>query len=147
MDHVAEEIEISASPSAVYELWKDPDTFVEIVGPLDDAIPEGNKLEFSAQGPFGVRLTGEARIVEDVPGERIAWETTQGALKAHGEVVLEPAADGTRLCYELSYEMPGGPVGSAVAGAVTDARGAARSTLERLKAIAERQTSSETSAS
>ena len=138
MERVTQEILIDAAPDAVYALWKDPDTFVEIVPPLDDAELDGDTLRWTAAGPFGMTLSGEAEIVEDDPPRRLAWKTIEGAIDAEGDVVLDPSDDGTLLRYSLSYQVPGGPVGGAVAKTVADPSENVASTLERIKEIAER---------
>ncbi|MDQ4125580.1 MAG: SRPBCC family protein [Actinomycetota bacterium] len=137
MQRVTKDIVIGASAEVVYALWKDPETFVEIVPPLDEAELDGDTLRWSAAGPFGMTLTGEAEIVDDDPPTRLAWRTVEGAVDAHGEVTLAEEAEGTRLTYSLSYEVPGGAVGGAVAKAVADPSDNVVSTLERIKEIAE----------
>ncbi len=137
MERVTEEIVIAAPADEVYALWKDPDTFVDIVPPLDEAELDGDTLRWSAAGPFGMTLTGEAQIVEDDPPNRLAWKTIEGAVDAEGEVVLEEQEGGTLLTYSLSYEVPGGAVGGVVAKTVADPTDNVVSTLQRIKEIAE----------
>lgn len=137
METITEDIEIAAAPEVVYALWKDPETFVDIVPPLSDAQLEGDTLYWTAAGPFGMTLNGEAQITVDEPPERLAWETVEGAVEAHGEVSLAPAGDGTRLTYSLNYSVPGGAVGGAVAKTVSDPGENVRTTLERIKSLAE----------
>jgi uncharacterized membrane protein len=137
MADVEQSIHIEAPPEHVFDLFNDPDTFVEIIGHLQDADRNGDTVEWVAQGPLGVKLTGEARIVEEERPRALTWASTGGALDVRGSAHFEPEDDGTRLSYSLSYDVPGGAAAKAVAGALGDAEGEVRRTLERLKALAE----------
>jgi uncharacterized membrane protein len=110
---------------------------VEIIGHLQDAERDGDDIEWVAQGPLGVKLTGEAKIVEEDRPSALTWQSTSGALDVRGSAHFEPEDGGTRLSYQLSYDLPGGAAAKVVAGALADAEGEVRRTLERLKALAE----------
>ena len=137
MADVEQSIHIEAAPEAVFDLFNDPGTFVEIIGHLQDAGRDGDDIEWVAQGPLGVKLSGEARIVEEERPSALTWESTGGALDVRGSARFEPEDDGTRLSYSLTYDVPGGAAAKAVANALADAEGEVRRTLERLKALAE----------
>ena len=137
MADVEQSIHIEAAPEAVFDLFNDPDTFVEIIGHLQDAERDGDDIEWVAQGPLGVKLSGEAKIVEEERPSALTWESTGGALDVRGSAHFEPEDDGTRLSYSLTYDLPGGAAAKAVAAVLADAEGEVRRTLERLKALAE----------
>ncbi len=137
MADVEASIHIDAAPEAVFDLFNDPDTFVEIIGHLQDADRDGDDIEWVAQGPLGIKLSGEAKIVEEQRPSALTWESTSGALDVRGTARFEPEEDGTLLFYSLSYDVPGGAAGKAVAGALGDAEGEVQRTLERLKSLAE----------
>jgi uncharacterized membrane protein len=137
MADVEHSIHIAAAPEQVFDLFNDPDTFVDIIGHLQDADRQGDTVEWVAQGPLGVKLSGEAQIVEEERPSALTWASTGGALDVRGSARFEPEDDGTRLWYSLSYDLPGGAAAKAVAGALGDAEGEVRRTLERLKALAE----------
>ena len=137
MADVEQSIHIEAEPERVFDLFNDPDTFVEIIGHLQDAERDGDDIEWVAQGPLGVKLSGEAKIVEEERPSALTWESTGGALDVRGSAHFEPEDGGTRLTYSLSYDLPGGAAAKAVAGALGDAEGEVNRTLEKLKALAE----------
>ena len=137
MADVEQSIHIEAPPERVFDLFNDPDTFVEIIGHLQDAERDGDDIEWVAQGPLGIKLTGEAEIVEEERPTALTWKSTGGALDVRGSAHFESEDAGTRLTYSLSYDVPGGAAGKAVAGALGDAEGEVRRTLERLKELAE----------
>jgi uncharacterized membrane protein len=137
MADVEASIHIAAPPEEVYDLFNDPDTFVDIIGHLQDADRDGDTVEWVAQGPLGIKLSGEARIVEEERPCALTWASTGGALDVRGTARFAPEDDGTLLTYELSYDVPGGAAAKAVAGALGDAEGEVQRTLKRLKALAE----------
>lgn len=138
MADVEASIHIEAPPEQVFDLFNDPDTFVDIIGHLQDADREGDTVEWVAQGPLGIKLSGEAEIVEEERPTALTWASTSGALDVRGTARFEAEDGGTRLTYSLSYDVPGGAAGKAVAGALGDAEGEVRRTLARLKELAER---------
>ena len=137
MADVEQSIHIEAAPEQVFDLFNDPDTFVEIIGHLQDAERDGDDIEWVAQGPLGIKLSGQAEIVEEQRPSALTWKSTGGALDVRGSARFEPEEDGTRLSYSLSYDVPGGAAGKAVAGALGDADGEVQRTLKRLKELAE----------
>jgi uncharacterized membrane protein len=137
MADVQQAIHIAAAPEAVFDLFRNPDTFVEIIGHLQDAFRDGDTVEWVAQGPLGLKLSGEAQIVEEERPERLTWKSTGGAIDVSGTAEFSAENGGTRLSYTLTYDVPGGPVGSAVANTLGDAQGEVGRTLDRLKALAE----------
>ena len=137
MADVEHDIHIEAEPDAVFDLFRNPDTFVEIIGHLQDAYRDGDTVEWVAQGPMGIKLSGEAEIVEEERPTLVKWRSTGGALDVTGAARFAPEGDGTNLSYTLSYDVPGGAAGKAVASTLTDMDSEVRRTLERLKALAE----------
>ena len=137
MADVEQSIHIEAPPEEVFDLFRDPNTFVELITGLQDAYREGDSVEWVAEGPLGIKLSGEAAIVEEERPTRVRWKSTSGALEVDGTARFAPEQDGTKLTYTLSYEVPGGMAGKAVAGALTDMDGQIRHTLAQLKHLAE----------
>ena len=137
MADVAHEIHIDAEPEAVFDLFRNPDTFVELIGHLQDAYREGDTVEWVAQGPMGMKLSGEAEIVEEDRPAKLTWKSTGGPLDVSGTARFTADNGGTRLAYSLTYEVPGGAAGEAVATTLADMDSEVQRTLERLKGLAE----------
>jgi uncharacterized membrane protein len=134
---VEQEIHIDAEPEAVFDLFRNPDTFVDLIGHLQDAYRDGDTVEWVAQGPMGMKLSGEAQIVEEKRPSKLTWRSTSGALDVSGTASFTARDGGTRLAYSLSYDVPGGAAGKAVATSLADMDGEVQRTLERLKRLAE----------
>ena len=86
---------------------------VESVQPLD-----ATRSRWVARTPAGQTLVWEAEVLEDRPGELIAWRSEPGALVHHaGAVRFQPAPGGrgTEVRLDIEYQPPGAPLGRAVA--------------------------------
>lgn len=136
MPDIRETVRVQAPRELVYDLWRDPETFVTIVGGLDDAEREGDTLRWEASGPLGMTLQGEAEITRESRPDRITWNTVEGALDAHGSIEFAEDGDGTLVEYSLRFHVPGGRAGQAISG-MADTEGHVRETLERFKRLAE----------
>jgi uncharacterized membrane protein len=76
-----------------------------------------SRFQCKAAGPAGPALEWEAEIVEDRPGELIAWRSMPGAaLENTGKIRLvdAPREQGTEIHLELEYTPPGGMLGDTV---------------------------------
>ena len=93
-----------------------------------------------AEAPTGT-VAWDAEIIDDRPGERIAWRALPGSAVRHeGSVTFADAAGGrgTQVVAELAWEPPLGPLGS-VAALVTGQHPAKRlgDDLHRFKQVME----------
>jgi len=78
------------------------------------------RSRWTVKGPAGTRISWEAELINDKPGEVIAWRTTDSTLVNHaGSVTFEPIGDRTRVRVSLQYDPPGGRFGHAVAALVS----------------------------
>src|SRR6267143_685152 len=78
------------------------------------------RSRWTVKGPAGTRISWEAELINDKPGEVIAWRTTDSTLVNHaGSVTFERVGDGTRVRVSLQYDPPGGRFGHAVASLVS----------------------------
>ncbi|WP_049926981.1 SRPBCC family protein [Halopiger goleimassiliensis] len=99
--------------------WRDPDQLTRIVGPVADVSGStrnegGHRWELA--GPFDRTLEWETRLVDERPGERLRWETLDGATIPHDWTVLfdrAPDDRGTEVTVRIGYDPPGGSMGDA----------------------------------
>jgi len=71
-----------------------------------------------AKGPAGRRIEWDAEVINEIPGELIAWRTLPGSqLVSAGSVMFKRAAGGrgTEVRVRLQYDPPAGKVGATVA--------------------------------
>ncbi|MEV2242783.1 SRPBCC family protein, partial [Micromonospora sp. NPDC049891] len=110
---------IRKPPAEVYAFWRDLDNLPTFMAHLEEIRVTGDRTShWSASAPFGKSVEWDAEIVDEVAGERIAWRSTGNAdVPNSGTVRFVPAPDGvsTEVHVVMSYDIPGGVVGKAVA--------------------------------
>jgi uncharacterized membrane protein len=133
---------IARPPGEVYAFFRRLENvprfmaFVESVQPIDET-----RSRWVARTAAGQVLHWEAEILEDRPGELIAWRSRPGALVHHaGAMRLRPAPGdrGTEVRLEVEFEPPGAPLGRALAHVLgTATEYVAEEDLRRAKQILE----------
>ena len=126
----------------LYDAWKDFTRFpsfmenVERVERLDE-----KRSRWTIKGPAGREVQLVTRIVEDVPGRRIAWESEEGSdVAAAGAAEFEdaPPGRGSYVRLLMRYDPPGGALGRGIAKLFQREPGLqARHDLRRLKQLME----------
>jgi len=117
--HVEEVVTINRPAVELYRFWRNferlPSFMQNLVSvcELDD-----QRSHWIAKAPAGGTVEWDAEIINEIPGELIAWRTREGAdVVSAGSVRFKPAAGepGTEVRVRLQYNPPGGKAGSAVA--------------------------------
>jgi uncharacterized membrane protein len=112
-------ITIKADAQTLYDEWHSFERLPTFMYHLESVTQAGDgRSHWVAKGPASSKVEWDAEIVDDVPGRRISWKSTDGATVANsGSVRFEPAPgdQGTEMHVELTYSPPGGPLGSIVA--------------------------------
>src|ERR671921_2345110 len=78
----------------------------------------GAVTHWKVSGPLGKTVQWDAKIVEDVPGTRIAWATEESSgldVKNAGAVRFDDHGGTTGVEVSLQYDPPAGVLGEAVA--------------------------------
>jgi uncharacterized membrane protein len=116
---VGKTVTIGKPRREIYDVWKDFTRFpafmenVRSVERLDD-----RRSEWLIKGPGASDVKIVSRIVEDVPGSRLAWESEEGSdIDTAGVVEFEdaPPGRGTYVRFLMSYDPPGGAIGRGIA--------------------------------
>jgi uncharacterized protein YndB with AHSA1/START domain len=139
------DIEIHASPDAVWDVLMDPDhlgDWVTIQEELEEApkgdLVNGSKLVQRCR-VAGQRFHLSWTVVQADKPKRAVWEG-EGPLGSTATVVYELSQNGggTHFHYTNNYRLPGGIVGKIGGAAVLGASGhEANKTLKRLKRLVE----------
>jgi len=110
---------VMKSPQEAYDLWRRLDNLPDFMAHLDDVRSTGPRSShWRATAPFGRTVEWDAEITADVPGERLAWRSLDGAdIQNEGEVRFVPAPGdrGTEVHVKLRFTVPGGKLGETVA--------------------------------
>jgi uncharacterized membrane protein len=110
---------VNKDPQACYRFWRDLENFPRFMRHVEDVkVLDERRSHWTVMGPAGRRVEWDAEIVEDVPGERIAWKAgPRASVPNAGVVRFEPAPGGrgTILRLRMHYRPPAGEIGSMVA--------------------------------
>ena len=140
--NVEEVATINANPDALYAFWRRftllPRFMANVVSvaEIDD-----RRSRWIVKAPAGRTVQWDAEIINEIPGELIAWRTLAGAdVVSAGSVRFIPlgAGRGTEVHVRLQYDPPAGKVGATVAWLLGhDPASAIREDLRRFKQIME----------
>lgn len=115
---VEAEVTVDRDRSELYRVWRHLENLPTFMGHLADVEEvDDERSRWTAKGPAGSVVRWEARILNDIEDELIAWESLQGSGVNHaGSVHFEPTFGGaTRVRVVLRYELPAGAVGEKLA--------------------------------
>ncbi|HEV2078585.1 MAG TPA: SRPBCC family protein [Allosphingosinicella sp.] len=115
---VEETVTINRPARELYDFWRDFTNFpqfmdnIRSVEKLDD-----KRSHWVIKAPAGTSVEFDSRIVEDIPGKLIAWESEEGAsVPNRGRVQFIDAPGGrTTVRTSISYDPPAGAAGKVVA--------------------------------
>ena len=116
---VGRTVSINRPRQELYDFWRDFRNLplfmenIESVTLLDD-----NLSLWVVRGPANSDLQWNSRIVEDVPGEVIAWRSVEDAsVQNSGRVEFRDSSNGrgTIVSVTIAYDPPGGKLGKAFA--------------------------------
>lgn len=133
---------INQPRQALYDYWSDITnlpTFMENVKSVD--VLGAGRSRWTIAGPGGSDVELVSEITDDVPGERIAWTSSEGSDIDHeGWIEFKDNAfgRGTEVRLFISYDPPAGVVGKVVAKVMQrEPRVQARRELRRFKQLME----------
>lgn len=135
-------VTILKPPQALYDFWRSPANLMQIVHhPATITETSATESHWSVSAPGDRRVEWDALILNDKPGELIAWRSKDGGDVDHaGSIRFEPAPgdEGTEVVVALEYNPPGGKLGAAVAKLTRDSAGSqVYDALRRFKALME----------
>jgi uncharacterized membrane protein len=112
-------IAINRKPKEVYAFWRDFTKLPRFMSLVESIETTGHKRShWRVKGPAGRTWEWDAEIIEDNPGQMLAWRSLDGAdIENAGRVRFEraPGGRGTILKVELAYRPPAGRLGAALA--------------------------------
>lgn len=141
---VGTSLTIDAPADELYRRWRsfrDFDLFMPNVVEVRPVGAHGD-ADWTVKGPANASFHFRSRIVEDLPGKRIAWAAEGSPARHQGSVAFEETARGTVVRLQMDFDPPGGAVGMVAAKLVgmvnaNDPKRVARQALKRLKQLVE----------
>lgn len=117
--NVQRSITINCAVDQVYSFWRDFGNLPRFMAHLEGVeVLDDTRSHWTAKGPAGSSVSWDAEIIEDVPNERIAWESGDDADVVNSGVVrfmAAPGDRGTEVHVDLQYQPPAGRLGALVA--------------------------------
>lgn len=111
-------VTVHRPPDEVYQYWRDLEHLPRFVHHLTSVrTGDADRSHWVARAPGG-KVEWDAKIVREERGRLLAWRTLPGAdVPNAGAVRLAPAPGGagTEVAVDLTYTLPGGRAGAAVA--------------------------------
>jgi uncharacterized membrane protein len=139
---VGRTVSINRPRHELYEFWRDfrnLPLFMENIESVQ--ILDGNRSHWKVRGPAGTDLEWDSVITQDMPGEEIAWASTEKASVSNsGRVEFRdsPNGRGTVVTVTIAYDPPAGALGKAFAKVFRrEPKIQARQELKRFKQLME----------
>ena len=129
-------------PSEVYAYWRRLENLPRIFRHLERVTEtDARHSRWEAKAPAGRTVSWEAEIINEVPGEIIAWKSLPGSTIPNAGAVnfrAAPGGRGTEVKVSLEYEPPAGKLGVFVARMLGEEPSIqVREDLRRYKALVE----------
>jgi uncharacterized membrane protein len=103
----------------LYAFWRDPSNLALFMENIQSVTPKSaTRTHWVVAAPAGRSVEWDAEITEDVPGERIAWTSLEGAdVRNSGAVRFRdsPTGRGTFVTVTIAYDPPAGEIGRLIA--------------------------------
>jgi uncharacterized membrane protein len=119
MQHATRGVTINKPKDDVYEFWHDFENLGRFMQHLELVEDLGSgRSHWVARAPAGMTVEWDAKITEDLPGERIAWQSLPGSeVYNSGSVQFRdaPGDRGTEITVRIEYEIPGGAAAAKLA--------------------------------
>ena len=116
---VRKAITINLPPEEVYRFWRDFANLPRFMRHLQSVEPiDGRQSRWTGRAPAGGTVEWRAELLEDVPNQRISWQSLEGGdVESAGSVSFAPAPGGrgTEVLVDLSYFPPAGTAGRVIA--------------------------------
>ena len=133
-------ITIRREVSDVYQFWRRFHDFPRFMSHLVSVTTlDGGLSRWIAKGPAGTTVEWDARIINEIENELIAWQSVEGSTVATaGSVRFTGDNRGTHVRVRLQYSPPAGRAGAAVAWLLGEEPHAqVREDLRRVKQLLE----------
>jgi uncharacterized membrane protein len=116
---VGRSVTIAKPRRDLYAFWRDFKNLASFMENVDQvAVVDERKSRWTIRAPGETDVEFISTIIEDRPGEEIAWESEEGAaIRNSGRVSFKdaPANRGTIVDLTIAYDPPGGAVGQLIA--------------------------------
>lgn len=117
--HLEGTVNIDRPAEEIYKFWRGFSQLPKVMTFLDRIEDRGDRLtHWVVKAPMGATVEWDSKVVDDLPNQRIAWQSVEGSeIRTWGDVRFENNArsKGTKVIVNLNFEPPGSAAGAAVA--------------------------------
>jgi uncharacterized membrane protein len=138
---VEQSVTIARPAMDLYSYWRQLDTLPQFMQHVEEVTNlTDRRSRWRVRAPIGSRVTWEAEIINDIPGQLIGWRSLSGSAIHHaGSVHFDERDSFTQVRVVLEYAPPARYVGASVARVLgEEPHKQVAEDLRRFKAIAER---------
>lgn len=138
---VESSIAVARPAAELYSFWRRLETLPQFMEHVEEVtMLTARRSRWRVRAPVGSRVTWEAEIINDVPGQLIAWRSLPGSAIHHaGSVHFDRREGATEVRVVLEYAPPARYIGASMARILgDDPQRAVAEDLRRFKAIVER---------
>ena len=139
MGAVSKYVRIAAPPQQVYELWRDPSQFPDFMPDVQEVTAEGDHWHWKVSSIAGTSVEWDSEIVEDKPGERLAWKSVSGDVQNSGAVRFDDRDGETDIEFAMEFDPPAGTAGEVLAKLFSDPEDKVQRSLDSFKELVEKQ--------
>ena len=107
MGAITHSVEVSAPLQAVYNQWTRFEEFPRFMGGVEEVRSDGSQKLFWRAKIGGKEKQWEAEITEQVPNERIAWQSVEGTPNRGAVTFEEIDLSSTRVTLKMEYDPEG----------------------------------------
>lgn len=135
-------ITVNRPRDEVYGFWRRFEGLPSFMDHVESvSVDDTGRVHWVVKAPAGRTVEWDAELTEDLPGERIAWRSLEGAdVDNSGSVRFAdaPGGRGTEIHLDIDYSPPGGALGAGVAKLFgEEPRQQAKDDLRRFKQVME----------
>jgi uncharacterized membrane protein len=114
---VEQSVDVNLPPAQVFSFWRNLENLPIFMPHLKSVERREDGIShWVVEGPAGTVLEWDAEIINERPGEMLAWQSLPGAdVQNAGTVRFRRLKNGTRVTVVLQYQPPGGQIGALVA--------------------------------
>ena len=110
---------VAKSSDEVYDFWRRLDNLPTFMAHVEEVeVLSATRSHWKVTAPFDQSVEWDAEVVDDQPGRSLGWRSVEGAdVDNEGAVTFAPAPGdrGTEVHVAITYAIPGGKLGEAVA--------------------------------
>lgn len=131
---------VKAPIDAVYQAWANFENFPNFMQHICTVTKTGDRSShWVMAGPLNSRIEWDAETTRLEENKRVAWSSTNGAIKTSGQVTFnELSNDEVEVTVMLRYIPPGGAIGDLVANLFADPEGMLQEDLYNFKRYIEK---------